>query len=199
MAPIGVVVYMNTLKTIYGTFAFSLYFLIIPAQVIASEPLKEALTKTSANVVFMRHALAPGFGDPAEFQINDCSTQRNLDEVGRGQATAIGQYLREHKIEFDAILSSQWCRCKQTASLLDLGSWTEFAGLNSFFQGHADRTETLNKLQRKLDSLPDNALVLMITHQVVISAVTEIAPASGGLVVYNAGTGDFQDVQLKTP
>ena len=173
--------------------------IITPSQGIAAEPLKKALSKTSANVVFLRHALAPGFGDPAEFQINDCSTQRNLDQAGQLQARFIGKYLRDNKIVFDTILSSQWCRCKQTAALLNMGSWKEFTGLNSFFQGYADRTDTLKKLQQKLDKLPAGTLVLMITHQVVINAVTKISPASGGFVVYNTRTKLSKSVQLKTP
>ena len=171
--------------------------MIVPAQSGASEPLQEAIAKTAANVVFMRHALAPGFGDPAAFQIDKCLTQRNLDEAGRQQARAIGQYLREHKIAFDAILSSQWCRCRHTAILLNVGSWSEFSGLNSFFQGHADRTATLNRLRQKLDSLPADVLVLMITHQVVISAITDIAPVSGGFVVYNTNTKNAEVVLLR--
>ena len=188
---------VKTLKIIYAAFICSLYMIITPAQGIAAEPLKKALLETSANVVFMRHAIAPGFGDPAEFQINDCSTQRNLDQAGRRQAQFIGKYLRDHEIMFDTILSSQWCRCKQTADLLNMGSWQEFTGLNSFFQGHADRKDTLKKLQYKLDGLPAGTLVLMITHQVVISAVTKISPVSGGFVVYNARTKVSKSVPLK--
>ena len=192
-------VYVKTLKIIYAAFICSLYIIITPYQGITAEPLKKALSNTSANVVFLRHALAPGFGDPAEFQINDCSTQRNLDQAGQRQARFIGKYLREHKIVFDTILSSQWCRCKQTADLLNMGAWQEFTGLNSFFQGHADRTDTLKKLKQKLDSLPADTLVLMITHQVVINAVAKISPASGGFVVYNTRTKVSKSVQLKTP
>ena len=192
-------VYVKTLKIIYAAFICSLYIIITPSQGIAAEPLKKALSNTSANVVFLRHALAPGFGDPAEFQINDCSTQRNLDQAGQRQARFIGKYLREHKIVFDTILSSQWCRCKQTADLLNMGSWQEFTGLNSFFQGHADRTDTLKKLQQKLDNLPADTLVLMITHQVTINAVTKISPASGGFVVYNSRTKVSKSVQLNIP
>ncbi len=191
-------VYVKLLKITYAAFIFSLYMTITPAQGISAEPLKKALSETSANVVFMRHALAPGFGDPMEFQLNDCSTQRNLDQAGQRQARFIGNYMRDHKIVFDTILSSQWCRCKQTADLLDMGSWEEFEGLNSFFQGHADRTDTLKKLQHKLDNLPVDTLVLMITHQVIINAVTNISPTSGGLVVYNARTKVSKNVKLKT-
>ena len=184
-------------KTIFFLIFCSLYEILIPAQARTSEPLQEAITKTAANVVFMRHALAPGFGDPATFQIDECSTQRNLNETGRQQARAIGRYLRKNKIVFGAILSSQWCRCKQTAELLNVGSWTEFEGLNSFFQGHADRIDTLNRLEQKLDSLREDALVLMVTHQVVINAITDISPASGGFVVYNADTNKAEYVQVQ--
>ena len=95
------------------------------------------------------------------------------------------------------LLSSQQCRCKHTAALLDLGSWKEFEGLNSFFQGHVNRTDTLDILQQKLDSLPTDTLVLMVTHQVVISAITNISPASGGFVVYNTETNTGEYVQLR--
>ena len=187
---------MKIKKSIFILMFFSLFQMIVPTQASTVEPLQEAIAKIAANVVFMRHALAPGFGDPATFQIDECSTQRNLDEAGRQQARVIGQYLREYKIEFDAILSSQWCRCKHTAALLDLGSWKEFEGLNSFFQGHVDRSATLNMLQQKLDSLPTDALVLMVTHQVVISAVTNISPSSGGFVVFNTDTNTAESVRL---
>ena len=125
----------------------------------------------------------PGYGDPDNFQIEDCNTQRNLDEAGRRQAEAIGRYFREHQITFTAILSSRWCCCTQTAELLNYGSWSEFDGLNSFFQGHVDRQETLALLRDKLDSLSSDDMVLMVTHQVVISAITDISPPSGGLIV----------------
>ena len=72
----------------------------------------------------MRHALAPGTGDPAGFTLEDCSTQRNLDDRGRAQALAIGAAFRARGVQFDAVLSSQWCRCQETASLLELGEVT---------------------------------------------------------------------------
>ena len=163
------------------------------------EPVQAALSQTGANVVFMRHALAPGYGDPDEFRIEDCDTQRNLDAAGRQQAEAIGRYFRDHQITFTAILSSRWCRCTQTAELLNYGQWSEFDGLNSFFQGHVDRQETLNLLKGKLNSLSSADQVLMITHQVVISAVTGISPPSGGLVFYNPHTRNAKAVRVPHP
>ena len=185
-------------------FGLGLMFVVLmPSAVLSSDtqqdPVSAALAQTDANVVFMRHALAPGYGDPDDFQIEDCNTQRNLDAAGRRQAEAIGHYFRDHQITFTAILSSRWCRCTETAEQLNYGSWSEFDGLNSFFEGHVDRQETLKLLQDKLNSLSSDELVLMITHQVVISAVTGISPPSGGLVVYNTYTQNAKAIRVPHP
>ena len=101
----------------------------------------------SANVIFMRHALAPGFGDPHNFIKEDCSTQRNLNNKGRLQARFIGNYLKASEIKFSEILTSEWCRCIDTIKELNLGKWETFSGLNSFFQGHEKKDQVMNKLQ----------------------------------------------------
>ncbi len=192
---------MNVYRRLFGLGL--MFLMLMPVSGLSAdtpqEPVRAALAQTGANVVFMRHALAPGYGDPDNFQIEDCNTQRNLDEAGHRQAEAIGRYFREHQITFTAILSSRWCRCTQTAELLNYGSWSEFDGLNSFFQGHVDRQETLALLRDKLDSLSSDDLVLMVTHQVVISAITDISPPSGGLVVYNTSTQNAKPVRVPHP
>ena len=192
---------MNVYRRLFGLGL--MFLMLMPVSGLGAdtpqEPVRAALAQTGANVVFMRHALAPGYGDPDNFQIEDCNTQRNLDEAGRRQAEAIGRYFREHQITFTAILSSRWCRCTQTAELLNYGSWSEFDGLNSFFQGHVDRQETLALLKDKLDSLSSDDMVLMVTHQVVISAITDISPPSGGLVVYNTSTQNAKPVRVPHP
>ena len=149
--------------------------------------LEEAIDKVSANVVFMRHALAPGFGDPDNFSLSDCAKQRNLDKEGRRQARIIGKAIQESRVQFVAILSSEWCRCMETTELLGLGQWSTFSGLNSFFQDYADKNNTLSKLQLKLDKI-EYGITLMITHQVVINAVTGLTVGSGELVAYNSVT-----------
>ena len=141
-------------------------------------------------VLFMRHALAPGFGDPDYFSIEDCHTQRNLDETGRAQAREIGAKLAAADIKFSAIYSSYWCRCLETAQLLGLGDVSPFDGLNSFFQSHAPRDATLAKLRQKLDSL--------VTHSVSIRAITGLSVASGGLVVYDLNTGTASELLLSS-
>ena len=159
------------------------------AQTARGEPLGEAIAKIDGDVLFLRHALAPGFGDPAIFRVDDCATQRNLNDVGRAQARAIGAYLTENGITPDLILSSRWCRCQDTAREMAIGPFTTHDGLNSFFDGHVDRDETLAALRTRIKAIDRGSLVLMVTHQVVISAITGIAPQSGGMVVYNSRTG----------
>ena len=111
--------------------------------------LKNAVTSHGANVIFMRHALAPGYGDPDNFDINDCSTQRNLDANGRKQSQDLGQLFRSSELTIDAILSSRWCRCQDTALEMNIGDYRTHDGLNSFFQDHVDRDETLTLLRKE--------------------------------------------------
>ena len=150
--------------------------------------LIEQLKEINANVIFMRHALAPGFGDPENFDLNNCETQRNLNDEGRQQAIDTGNHLRSEGLKFDKIYSSQWCRCLETTKLLNFNMKEDFAGLNSFFQGHASRRETLNLLKLRLSQLDASTLTMMVTHQVVISAVTGIYVSSGNMVAYNTNT-----------
>ena len=89
-------------------------------------------------VLMLRHALAPGTGDPGNFDINDCSTQRNLNAEGREQALAWKVYLAEHGVEEARVFSSQWCRCLDTARGMDVGPVKEMMSLNSFFQNRSN-------------------------------------------------------------
>ena len=153
----------------------------------AVDNLNEAVTTIDANVVFMRHALAPGFGDPDDFDLTLCRSQRNLSGAGQAQAKKIGVAIRKSIVNFKEVISSEWCRCKDTTALLNLGKWQTFEGLNSFFQDYADKTLTLGVLQKKLDSI-ESGFTLMVTHQVVINAITKNVVRSGELVAYNSRT-----------
>ena len=151
----------------------------------------------NGTVIFLRHALAPGNGDPPNFNLKDCQTQRNLDETGRKQARGIGKRIASANLSLAGIFSSEWCRCLETALLLNLGPVTPFSGLNSFYQNHASRDSTLAKVQAKLDSLPrDGAPIIMVTHYVTIQAITNIAVPSGGAVLFDLATGDSHELSL---
>lgn len=136
--------------------------------------------KAGGHILMIRHALAPGTGDPAHFRIGDCSTQRNLDDRGRRQAKAIGDWLRSNGITSARVYSSQWCRCLETAKLLEMGSVAELQALNSFYEMTQDREPNLRALRTFIAQQPsDGVLVILVTHFVTISAVANEAVSSG--------------------
>ena len=138
------------------------------------------LLHAGGHVLVIRHAEAPGFGDPQDFRLGDCTTQRNLNESGRAQARAIGDWLRARGIERARVYSSQWCRCLETASLLRLGAVTELPALNSFFERPQQREPNLAALRNFFDHQPaDGELMVLVTHQVTITALSGVVPASG--------------------
>ncbi|CAO3452919.1 hypothetical protein [Azospirillum argentinense] len=143
-------------------------------------------------IVLMRHAEAPGVGDPANFQLGDCATQRNLDANGREQARRAGDRLRTMKSPPAAVYSSQWCRCLETARLLGVGPVQELPLLNSFFDRREGQADQIASLRRFLAGLPaDGAPVVLVTHQVVVTALTGVFPASGEAVLLRAnGAGE---------
>ena len=162
--------------------------LLLVTEVTARSEIVTVKKSISANIIFLRHALAPGVGDPLAFIKEDCSTQRNLNNEGRLQARLIGDYLRQSNIRFSEILTSEWCRCIDTAKELDIGKWKTFSGLNSFFQGHEKKYLVVNKLRKKIKSLKSSDFVLFVTHQVVITEITGEVPRSGEMVLYNSIT-----------
>ena len=189
----------SKIKTIYKYLAIILMFGLsnfLTKAHAKNYTIEEIINGIDANVIFMRHALAPGIGDPNNFTIGDCSTQLNLNETGITQAVLIGKQLKKNSIQFNKIYSSQWCRCYQTATLLDLGKVHEFAGLNSIFQNFVSRRETLQKLEQKLSEIPLNKLVIFVTHQVNIQAITKKNVASGEMVAFNTSTKKSHKIKL---
>ena len=182
---------MNSIKIIF----FIFISLNISLKVSSNDYLIKSL-KESNKLIFIRHSIAPGSGDPINFDILDCSTQRNLNYLGINQSKKIGQFFLKNNIKIDKVISSQWCRCKETATLLNMGPVQEFAGLNSFFQGYARRDQTLKKLEQRLANLGPAGLYLMVTHQVVIQAVTQLTVASGECVAYNFQTKQAIEIKV---
>ena len=114
-------------------------FLIFLRPVFSSDFFQKEINKINANVIFLRHSWAPGFGDPENFKIDDCSTQRNLSDEGVLQARKIGKFFLINQIQFSEILTSEWCRCKDTINEMNIGDWKTFTGLNSFFQNFSKK------------------------------------------------------------
>jgi len=142
-------------------------------------------------VLMLRHANAPGIGDPRNFRLGDCSTQRNLDAAGRAQAAQLGARLAKAGVARAKVYSSQWCRCLETARLLKLGPVTELPALNSFFERAQDRDARVAALRTFLARLPpDGPPVVLVTHQVTITALTgDFTPSGGGVIFELNGSG----------
>lgn len=150
----------------------------------------DALESPTA-IALMRHALAPGTSDPAAFQLDVCTTQRNLSDQGRTQASRIGQALKQRRISFDAVWTSQWCRCRDTANLLDIAPVRDEPALNSFFQDRRTEPQQSSKTLSLLQNHTGGRLML-VTHQVNITALTGVVPRSGEIIVVERTTSGLQ-------
>ncbi|MGB7088354.1 MAG: histidine phosphatase family protein [Phormidesmis sp.] len=134
--------------------------------------------------VLLRHAIAPGTGDPASFQLDDCATQRNLSEAGRQQARKIGSAFLSRNIPITKVLSSQWCRCLETAQLMNVGPVEPFPALNSFFRDRSTAAAQTTQVKDYIAANSDSpGVIIMVTHQVNITALSDIFPPSGSAVV----------------
>jgi phosphohistidine phosphatase SixA len=143
-------------------------------------------------VVLFRHATAPGVGDPPGFRLDDCATQRNLDEAGREQARRIGQAFRDRGIQVGAVASSQWCRARETAMLAFGGSTREAPAFNSFFNTLEQREAQTAAARLFLGQWQGPGMLVVITHQVNISALTGIYPASGEGIILRVQDSGLQ-------
>ena len=148
-----------------------------------------AAIRVPGHVALIRHALAPGSFDPAGFRLDDCSTQRNLSAEGRAQAARIGGQFRTNGIASAAVHSSQWCRCLETATLLGLGPVTPQPLLNSFVQDAAQAARQVPAVKAWIAGLALDRPTVLVTHQVVITALSDVYPGSGEIVVLRREAG----------
>lgn len=149
----------------------------------ASETLYAAIREGRA-IAMMRHAIAPGGGDPANFKLRDCSTQRNLSQEGREQAARIGEAFRANGIRQAQVVTSQWCRCLDTATQLALGDYTELPALNSFFENRSQGDPQTKALREFLKNRTSTQPLILVTHQVNITALTGEFASSGEVIVF---------------
>lgn len=172
---------MPTLR--HFTLALLLSVLVIlPISTQANEATWQALQEGGL-VILMRHALAPGIGDPPGFVLSQCDTQRNLSAQGRAQAQAIGRAFREREVPISAVYSSRWCRALDTAELMALGPVVPAPWLNSFFRGRGDQASITQTAQEQISAWQGPGNMLLVTHQVNITALTGGGVSSGEMVV----------------
>ena len=164
-------------------------FLLIFSQLLNFQSLVAkdlwAEAKEGDKIILIRHALAPGGGDPPGFKIDDCKTQRNLDKAGIEQSKVIGKLFKKNKIPVDKVLSSQWCRCKDTAKYA-FKNYFEFSALNSTFQPSFAKNEPkqLKRLRTFINNWDgDGGNLVLITHYSIITAITDAVPSSGEIVI----------------
>ncbi|MEY4438868.1 MAG: hypothetical protein RIT20_1967 [Pseudomonadota bacterium] len=159
--------------------------LTVMAMTATASELADKL-KLPNHALLMRHALAPGIGDPAGYSLADCSTQRNLDAQGRQQAMRTGQWLKRQGIQTAMVLTSPWCRCKDTANLLGYGQPEVEPAIGSFFEASQEAADYTQRLQKRLAQLGptkrDKALIL-VTHHVNILDYMGSHVGSGDMVL----------------
>jgi phosphohistidine phosphatase SixA len=148
----------------------------------------------------MRHAVTvPGVGDPPGFRLDDCATQRNLSDTGRGDARRIGETFRARGVPIGRVLSSRWCRCLETARLA-FGTVEPWPPLDSFFDDRSREPEQTRVVRQLVGERPATGNLILVTHQVNIAALTGIFPAPGELIVLTPqGGGTFRAAGRLSP
>lgn len=158
-------------------------FLAVAASAATDEIALHQALGSGGHVLIVRHAIAPGTGDPDRFKLGDCSTQRNLSAQGREQARRLGARLRTLGVADAGVYTSQWCRASETAHLLGLGVVSALPLLNSFFADPARSEAQTRSLRQWLERQAPGRTLVLVTHQVNITALTGAYPASGEIVV----------------
>ncbi len=170
------------MKYIY-IFIFFILNLFISNKVIADQSVIKELQK-GGKIVFIRHSLAPGNGDPDNIDLRKCDTQRNLNQEGIEQSKKIGKLFRENNIQIDKVLSSEWCRCKDTAKYA-FQQYQTFSGLNSFYQEkfYKYKDEQIKNLKKFILKWNSEKNLVLVTHFVVISEIFNVGVSSGEMIV----------------
>ena len=184
------------MKYIYISIFFILN-LFISNNVIADQSVIKELQK-GGKIVFIRHSLAPGNGDPDNIDLKKCDTQRNLNEEGIEQAKKIGKLFRENNIQVDQVLSSEWCRCKDTAKYA-FQEFQTFKGLNSFYQEkfYKYKDDQIKNLKKFILEWDGEKNLIFVTHFVVISEIFNIGVSSGEMIVSDKNYKIFGNINVK--
>lgn len=164
------------------TGALTLGCLFLPAVIAASSPLWDDLKK-DGRVALIRHGNAPGTGDPPGWKLDDCATQRNLSEKGRAQSRELGKQFRSNGVAIGKILSSQWCRCMETAALMELGPVEAESGFNNAFVLSGQRRELAEAGRSIIANWSGPGTLVVVTHGANILALAGVHPREGEIVV----------------
>ena len=151
----------------------------------ANENIVKILKKNN-NIIFIRHSLAPGSGDPENIDLNDCKTQRNLNSDGITQSKKIGSFFKKKNVKVQHVLSSEWCRCKDTA-FHAFSNYKTFNALNSFYSEkfYNNKNKQIKNLKKFISDWDNNSNLILVTHYVVIFELLGIGAKSGEIIISN--------------
>ena len=192
------------MKRLIALLIFSLIFTLSPRTSMANElAIWDKLQGTAPKgyVLLLRHSLAPGVGDPENFDLRDCSTQRNLSAGGRQDAQDVGRWLARREIKIARVESSRWCRAKETANLLNLGKVRLNRNLDSLFE-EADalnHPQTIKVRKQIVDHRNKSGMLILVGHFVNIAALTNVGVDSGEGVLVRADSKGVIKVVGSTP
>ena len=171
--------------------------LIFSNQAFSNDDLIQSL-KEGGKIIFIRHAYAPGGGDPDNFDINDCTTQRNLNDDGIKQSKLIGEFFVKNNIQIDQVLSSEWCRCKDTAKHA-FQNFKTFDALNSFYSPKfaKNKNKQIKRLSKYLKKWRSKKNLILVTHYVVIMEILSVAANSGEIIIVDRSLDNMLSIQIK--
>jgi phosphohistidine phosphatase SixA len=175
---------------------FALIFFLFSNQANSNEKLLNSL-KEGGKLIFIRHAFAPGNGDPENFNLKYCTSQRNLSQKGIDQSKEIGLFFTKNKIQIDKVLSSEWCRCKDTAKFA-FNSFETFDALNSFYDIRfaKNKTKQINDLKKYILSWNSKKNLILVTHFVVISEILSTGSSSGEIIVSDRNFNIISSIEI---
>jgi len=168
--------------------------LLIGAPAVATDDVAWTALVNGGHVALVRHGNAPpGYGgDPPGFKVDDCATQRNLDERGRAQARTVGEAFRQHGVPVDKILSSPWCRCLETARLMAIGTVESTMAVAA-----SDRSpERLVVLKQMVAGWRGPGTLVVVTHALTVQALVGILPDQAETVVVRPKPGNEPGIDV---
>ena len=192
------------IKTFRSALALILLISLSIQPSYASELLiwdKLSASSAQGYVLLLRHSLAPGVGDPDNFKLGDCSTQRNLSQEGRDDAAEIGAWIKRQNVKIYRVESSRWCRARQTAKLLDIGKVKLNKNLDSLFRESnlESHPKTLKTKEQILNHRSKSGLLVLVGHYVNIAALLGVGVDSGEGVIVKADKNGVIKVLGTTP
>ena len=162
----------------------------------ADENIVEILKKED-NIIFIRHAIAPGNGDPPNFDISNCSTQRNLSKDGELQALKIGKFFKKNDIKFTKVLSSEWCRGKDTAKIA-FGNYETKNFLNSFYDERfsENKDKQISDFKKFIRNWNKTGNLVLVTHYVVIFEILDLTTRSGEIIITDSNLKFLSSLEI---